>query len=130
MKNVLYFCLLFLMPVFLQSSVYPPDYENTRGPKLTFKSEVIDYGIIEKDANPLRNFSFKNTGDEPLLITNAKGSCGCTVPVYPTQAIAPGESSEIEVRYDTKRVGVFKKTITVSSNIGESVILTIMGEVR
>lgn len=97
---------------------------------MTFKTEVIDYGIIKKDADPLRKFSFKNTGDEPLLITYAKGSCGCTVPVYPTHAISPGESSEIEVRYDTKRVGVFKKTITVSSNIGESVILTIMGEVR
>ena len=130
MKNVLYLCLLFILPVLLQSSVYPSEINNNRGPKMTFKTEVIDYGIIKKDADPLRKFSFKNTGDEPLLITDAKGSCGCTVPVYPTQAIAPGESSEIEVRYDTKRVGVFKKTITVSSNSDESVVLTIMGEVR
>lgn len=118
------------MPVLLQAKSYHSGIEKNDGPKLTFKTVIIDYGIIEKNADPLRKFSFKNTGDEPLLIINAKGSCGCTVPQYPTEAISPGQSSEIEVRYDTKRVGVFKKTITVTSNSEESIILTIMGEVR
>ena len=59
---------------------------------------------------------FKNTGTEPLIISGAKGSCGCTVPNWPKEPIMPGESSQIEIRYDTKRVGGINKTVTVTSN--------------
>lgn len=103
---------------------------STDGPLMTFESIEVDYGTIEKDSDPLRIFKFTNTGTEPLVIKSAKGSCGCTVPNYAKEPILPGESSNIEVRYDTKRVGPFSKSITLTTNeeVGKRV-LKIKGKV-
>ena len=84
--------------------------------KIEFKTEVIDYGTIEKGANGIRTFEFTNTGNAPLVITNVKSTCGCTVPKKPKAPILPGETGEIEVKYDTNRVNPIRKTITVCSN--------------
>lgn len=84
--------------------------------KIEFKTDVIDYGTIEKGADGVRIFEFTNTGNAPLVITNAKSTCGCTVPKWPKEPIMPGESGEIAVKYDTKRVNPIRKTITVFSN--------------
>lgn len=84
--------------------------------KIEFKSETIDYGEIEKGSNGVRVFEFTNTGEAPLVISNVKSSCGCTIPKKPEAPIAPGETGEIEVKYDTKRVGPIRKTVTVTSN--------------
>lgn len=87
------------------------------GPKIEFKSETVDYGTIENGADGNREFVFTNTGNAPLIITRAKGSCGCTVPTAPlNKPIAPGESSVIKVHYDTKRTGGFSKSVTLTSN--------------
>ncbi len=83
---------------------------------LKLDSDVVDYGTMDQGGEPLRVVKFTNTGTEPLIISGAKGSCGCTVPNWPKDPIMPGESSQIEVRYDTKRVGAINKTITVTSN--------------
>lgn len=83
---------------------------------LTLESDVVDYGTIDQGGEPLRVAKFKNTGTEPLIISGAKGSCGCTVPNWPKDPIMPGETSQIEIRYDTKRVGAINKTVTVTSN--------------
>ena len=61
-------------------------------------------------------FKFTNTGTEPLIISNAKGSCGCTVPSWPKTPIKPGESAAIKVKYDSKRIGPINKSVTISSN--------------
>lgn len=84
--------------------------------KIEFKNDTIDYGKIENGSDGVRVFEFTNTGNAPLVITNVKSSCGCTVPKKPTAPIAPGEKGEIEVKYDTKRTGFIRKTITVTSN--------------
>lgn len=84
--------------------------------KIEFKTDVIDYGTIEKGADGVRVFEFTNTGDAPLIITSVKSTCGCTVPKKPEAPIMPGESGEIEVKYDTNRVNPIRKTITVISN--------------
>lgn len=84
--------------------------------KIEFKTETIDYGTIEKGADGVRTFEFTNTGDAPLVISQVKSSCGCTVPSWPDKPIMPGESGEIKVKYDTKRVMPIRKTITVTSN--------------
>ena len=98
---------------------------------IDFESKVVDYGTIEHNADGERKFVFTNNGSEPLVIKNAKGSCGCTVPTWPRDPIAPGASGEIGVKYDTKRTGKFTKTITLSTNAGKApVILTIKGEVN
>lgn len=84
--------------------------------KIEFESETIDYGTIEKGADGVRVFKFKNTGDAPLIITKVKSSCGCTVPKKPEEPIMPGMTGEIQVKYDTNRVMPIRKTITVTSN--------------
>jgi hypothetical protein len=97
---------------------------------IDFESKVVDYGILEHNANGEREFVFTNNGTEPLIIKNAKGSCGCTVPTWPREPIMPGETSKIGVKYATNRVGKFTKTITLTTNVGKRpVILTVKGEV-
>ena len=99
--------------------------------EITFKSETIDYGTISKGSDGLRVFEFTNTGDAPLIITNVRSSCGCTIPKKPDGPIAPGESSTIEVKYDTNRVGPIRRSITVMSNASEAMVaLKIKGEVK
>ena len=98
--------------------------------KIKFKTETIDYGTIEKGANGVRVFEFTNTGDAPLIITKVKSTCGCTIPKKPDAPIMPGESGEIEVKYDTNRLKVFVKTILVTSNAERpNVALKIRGDV-
>ena len=97
---------------------------------IDFVSKVVDYGTIAHNADGTRKFVFTNNGTEPLLIKNAKGSCGCTVPTWPREAIAPGATAEIGVKYATNRVGKFTKTITLTTNASKKpVILTVKGEV-
>ena len=86
------------------------------GPKIEFKSETIDYGIVSKSEDSgLRVFEFTNTGDAELVITDVKSSCGCTVPSKPTEPIQPGKTGKIEVQYNMNP-GPINKTITVTSN--------------
>ena len=105
--------------------------ETTPKSTIDFKSKVIDYGTIEHNSDGARKFVFTNNGTEPLIIKNAKGSCGCTVPTWPKEPIAPGETAEIGVKYATNRVGAFTKTITLTTNASKKpVILTIKGKVN
>lgn len=104
--------------------------QNDKSAKIEFETTVIDYGTIEKGSNGLRVFKFKNTGNAPLVVSSVKSSCGCTVPKKPEAPILPGESGEIEVKYDTKRVNPIRKTITVTSNAETpTVALKIKGNV-
>jgi hypothetical protein len=97
---------------------------------INFEKDVVDYGTINKGDEPLRIITFTNNGKSPLVITNCQGSCGCTVPECPKDPIMPGETGELKVRYDTKRVGNFNKTVTVKSNASNDVVyLKIKGNV-
>ncbi|MDA8948007.1 DUF1573 domain-containing protein [Flavobacteriaceae bacterium] len=109
MKTIKYINLVLL---FFTVSVYAQQ----NSPQIEFENTTIDYGTIENGSDGERIFSFKNTGTADLVITNVKSSCGCTIPKKPDGPIAPGDTNEIVVRYDTKRVGPFRKTITVSTN--------------
>ncbi|MEM8508921.1 MAG: DUF1573 domain-containing protein [Bacteroidota bacterium] len=84
--------------------------------KIEFKSETIDYGEIAKGSDGVRVFEFTNTGQVPLVISDVKSSCGCTIPKKPEAPIMPGKTGEIQVKYDTNRVGPIRKAITVTSN--------------
>lgn len=86
------------------------------GPIMTFEDMTVDFGAIEQHSDPLRVIEFTNTGVEPLVIKNARGSCGCTVPIWPKEPIMPGETNKIEIRYDTKRLGKINKTVTLTTN--------------
>ena len=101
------------------------------GAGMVFENETIDYGTIPHNADGKREFVFTNNGTKPLIITNATGSCGCTVPTYPKEPIAPGAKAVIGVKYATDRVGAFTKTVTITSNAEglPSKVLTIKGTV-
>ena len=86
------------------------------GAKIEFKEETINYGEVEKGKdNGIRIFEFTNTGDAPLVIKNAKSSCGCTVPEWPKEPIAPGGKGQIKVQYNMNP-GPISKTITIETN--------------
>lgn len=99
--------------------------------KFKFVTETIDYGTVAKGSDGVRIFEFTNVGDEPLVISDVKSTCGCTVPEKPEGPIGPGEKGQIKVKYDTKnKVGPIRKNITVYSNADEPVkLLKIKGEV-
>ncbi len=99
--------------------------------KIEFKSETVDYGDIEKGSDGVRVFTFTNTGTAPLIISNVSSSCGCTIPKKPEDPILPGATGEIQVKYDTNRVGPIRKAITVTSNADiPTKVLKIKGEVK
>jgi hypothetical protein len=107
------------------------DSQKVDGAGMLFENETIDYGTIPHNADGKREFVFVNNGNKPLIITNATGSCGCTVPSFPKEPIAPGAKAIIGVKYATDRVGAFTKTVTVTSNAegSASKLLTIKGTV-
>ncbi len=114
MKN---FILSFAMLAFVVSSGFAQEAKAlTGGAQITVDKEVHDYGTIKQNANGTSEFSITNNGNEPLIISNAKGSCGCTVPEWPKEPIMPGKSAVMSVRYDTKRVGAINKSVTITSN--------------
>jgi len=79
---------------------------------------VYDFGKITEGANVEFNFRFKNTGNSPLVVSNAVASCGCTVPEKPEQPILPGEIGFLKVRFNSEnRVGMAHKTVTVTANV-------------
>jgi len=112
MKNTLIVCALFLIG--MASGAKAQQVKS--GPEITFQKEVHDYGKIQQYSDGTVTFIFTNTGDAPLILSHAKGSCSCTVPNWPKEPIAPGKSSEIEVKYDTKRIGAINKSVTITSN--------------
>ena len=89
------------------------------GPKIKFESMDVDYGTIDKGSEPFRTVKFTNVGKEPLIIKSATGNCGCTVPTWPRDAIMPGASNEIKIRYSTERLGQINKKVTITTNEAE-----------
>jgi hypothetical protein len=99
-------------------------------PMIQFSKTVHDYGNIYKGDNGVCTFEFKNTGKADLLLTNASSSCGCTVPSWPKEPIAPGQTSSIQVSYNTNNVGTINKQVYVTTNTEEGrITLSIKGTV-
>ena len=101
------------------------------GAGMVFVTETIDYGTVAYNSDGRREFVFTNNGNKPLIITNVQSTCGCTVPTYPKEPIAPGAKGVIGVKYDTSRAGqAFTKTVPLTTNAVEpSRTLTIKGNV-
>ena len=93
--------------------------------EIKFEKEFIDYGTIEPSSEGTRIFTFINNGNAPLIIKNVQSSCGCTIPKKPEAPIDPGKKGEILVRYDTNRIGMFSKSIIVTSNANSNPIVTL-----
>ena len=86
-------------------------------PAFNFEKEEYDFGTLIDGEKVTYSFRFTNSGDAPLIISNAKGSCGCTVPNYPKEPIAPGSTASIDVTFDSKgRTGKQSKAVTITAN--------------
>ena len=121
MKNFLIICAFLIS---CQANIF--------GQRIEFETLEVNYGEIAKGSNGVRELKFKNTGDAPLTIENAQGSCGCVVPDYPREPIMPGETKSIRVKYDTQRVGFFTKYVTITTNATNYTTLriTVRGNVQ
>lgn len=103
---------------------------NPNTPKIVFDKIVYNYGTIIQGGDGTCYFEFKNAGKEPLILSKPRSSCGCTVPTWPKKPILPGKSDKIKVTYNTKRVGIINKTVTIYSNAANSsIVLRIKGKV-
>jgi len=97
---------------------------------LTFKEDSYNFGDIEKGKPATHEFSFKNTSDQTILITNVKASCGCTTPSWTKTPIKPGETGNVTATYNAAHPGAFTKTVTVTTNDTDAnKILSIKGKV-
>ncbi len=101
-------------------------------PVFSFETERHDFGTISEGTVARHDFVFTNTGDAPLIITNASGSCGCTVPTWPREPIAPGEQGTIKVEFNsTNRTGAQTKQVTLTANtVPNKKILRIQAQVE
>lgn len=85
-------------------------------PVISFDETEFDFGTIDQGTNVEHVFKFTNTGEAPLVIVNAKSSCGCTVPSFPKEPVAPGESGEMLVKFNGSGKNQVSKTVTITAN--------------
>ncbi len=84
---------------------------------MSFDATEFDFGTVDEGEKVSHTYSFKNTGDEPLILSNAKGSCGCTVPKWPKEPIPPGEDGTIIVEFNSKnKKGKRNQKVTITAN--------------
>lgn len=116
-----------------QQPVQPQTPPVPSGPKtkMTFGESTYNFGTVTEGEKVEHIYKFKNTGNDPLIISNAQGSCGCTVPQWPKEPIAPGKSGEIKVVFDSKgKAGKQNKTVTITANTEPAATtINITGEV-
>jgi hypothetical protein len=132
-KIALFFTMIFFSAagVFSQANEPVKVEDNPNAPEITFDKLTHDYGTVAYGGDGVCVFKFTNTGKEPLILQQPQSSCGCTVPTWPKEPVLPGASSEIQVTYNTKKVGPINKTITVRSNAkNNTVVLRITGTVQ
>ncbi|PCJ67913.1 MAG: hypothetical protein COA58_01890 [Bacteroidetes bacterium] len=128
MKNILYITLTLLLFVAcnnapkedssLDASVIETDNNNNvKEPAFSFKETAWDFGTIIDGERVEHTFKFKNTGKSDLVISSATASCGCTIPNWPKEPIAPGESSQIKVEFNSAgKSDMVTKDITILAN--------------
>jgi hypothetical protein len=110
--------------------VFAQSNQTATNDSIVFEKTVHDYGTIAQGADGNCEFKFTNKGKTPLILSNVRASCGCTVPEWPKEPIEPGKEGVIKVKYNTNSPGSFNKSITVNSNaVNATVMLKIKGNV-
>lgn len=106
--------------------------QNQDMPKMVFTEEVYDFGTISQGEKVSYSYKFKNEGTADLVITSAKGSCGCTVPSWPKEPIAPGDEGTIDVVFDSngKKGQQHKKVTIVANTMPATNVIALKGEVN
>lgn len=109
----LFFILISITSLFSQASEIPTGPTTT----IEFSEKEFDWGTITQGEKIRHTFEFTNTGNEPLIIKDAKGSCGCTIPLWPKDPILPGETGQMEVEFNSKgKIGAQNKRVTITAN--------------
>ena len=135
MKKFFFVCLFAAMTLVAAQAQDVKDQaqsEPTNGAKIKFTEMEHDYGTIAKGSNGNCEFESTNEGNEPLVLSKVRASCGCTTPSYTDKPVMPGQKGTIKVHYNTNSVGGFNKSITVNSNAVNTptVTLRIRGKVE
>lgn len=121
-------------PMNPQQAQQPQQPPKPKGPptQLSWEKMAHDFGKIKQESTHNKVFTFTNSGDNPLIIESAQGSCGCTVPEYPREPIPPGGTGEIKVEYKPgQQKGRQSKTVTIQANTNPpQTTLTITAEVE
>lgn len=108
-----------------------PATDNPNAADITFDKETHDFGVVPQNVPATYTFTFKNTGKEPLIITNAAASCGCTTPEWTKEPILPGKKGFVKATFNAATLGTFNKAVTVMSNAKKSTVtLYIKGDVK
>lgn len=133
MKKLLSLCLFIALAMGFVNAQTTNNGDNTpaNGPKIEFSALEHNYGQIEKGGDGNCEFTFTNTGNEPLILSNVRASCGCTTPSWTQAPVMPGQTGTIKVKYNTNNIGAFNKSVTVTSNAVDNprVVLKIKGNV-
>ena len=118
MKKIIWFLSISLMSFSMMAQDQPVFEEPVNGPKIVFAEANFDFGDIKQGDIVEHIFEFENGGNEPLIISDVRTTCGCTVPSYPKgEVIPPGESGKITVRFNSRgKIGVQNKVVTIMSN--------------
>ena len=121
---------LIIITIILTSSLHFKAQE-LQNPVIAFEETIFNFDTIMQDSDGEHIFEFTNEGKAPLLITSAFSSCGCVVPEWSKEPIAPNAKSSIKVKYNTSKLGHFTKVIVVKSNdpISPKTVLRINGVV-
>lgn len=131
MKKLMIAAFVAVAGIYSTSAQVAPAPENKNAPVITFDKEVHDFGNVALNQPASYTFTFKNTGKEPLIITNAAASCGCTTPEWTKEPIMPGKKGFVKATYNSASMGVFNKAVNVSSNAkNANVTLYIKGDVK
>lgn len=128
MKRIVFVAVLILGVLALNAQDVSKEEVKKNGPEIKFEETLHDYGEIAINGDGAYKFDFTNIGNEPLILSKPRSSCGCTVPSWPKEPILPGETSTIKVTYNTRKAGSFNKTVTIYSN-SKTVLLRIKGKV-
>ena len=110
-----------IVGLFIVSATYAQEVkekaEKIEGPALVFEKASHDFGDIYQGDKVQHTFTFKNTGTEPLIITNVQVTCGCTAPKWPKDPVVPGQEGEITIQFNSAgKMGRQNKIITIVSN--------------
>jgi hypothetical protein len=129
MKKKLTILFAFAIAGFSQSATAQQD--SVAGAQIEFENQVHNFGELTQHDPAVCEFVFTNTGDQTLIISTCKSSCGCVVATCPREPIPPGESSIVKVKYDSKRLGPINKSVIVTSNAKNkpTLVLRIKGNI-
>lgn len=126
MKRILFFGLLALLTASVAMTAHP----RLSSALFSWTKTTHNFGRIAQGKPATAEFAFTNKGELPLVISRAKGSCGCTGVTYPKEAIMPGSSGVVKATFNAALTGAFNKSVTVESNAeGGTMVLYVQGEV-